>query len=86
VYEQGDSGSAYKRILKAKITKKIKIFMWLVEQKHVLTNDNLLTKFTGDPSFYFCNAPKTPDHLFFECSVATGYCNLFSTGFHTSII
>jgi hypothetical protein len=47
VYEhlsKDDSGYAYKRIWKAKIHEKIKIFMWLAEQKVVITKDNMLKR------------------------------------------
>jgi hypothetical protein len=42
VYEhltRGYSGSSYRRIWKLKLPKKIKIFMWLIEQKAILTKE-----------------------------------------------
>jgi hypothetical protein len=56
-YEQltrGDGGSSYRRVWKAKLPKKIKIFMWLLEQKAILTKDNMLKrKWKGDPGCIF---------------------------------
>jgi hypothetical protein len=43
-------GPFYNRISKAKILEKIKIFMWLVEQKSILTKDNLIRRKCGIPS------------------------------------
>jgi hypothetical protein len=49
----GYAPGPYSRIWKAKILKKIKIFMWLVEQKAILTKDNMVKRWQGDPSCYF---------------------------------
>jgi hypothetical protein len=66
-----DRGSAYKRIWKSKIPEKIKIFMWLLEQRVVLTKDNMLKRnWYGNPDCYFCGAPESNDHLFFACPIA----------------
>jgi hypothetical protein len=47
---------------------KIKVFMWLVEQNAILTNDNLLKKkWQGTLDCYMCGEPKSVDHLFFSC-------------------
>jgi hypothetical protein len=74
VYErltQRDEGQTFKRVWKAKLLAKIKTFMWLVEQKAILTKDNMIKRqWQGDPSCYFCSAPKTMDHLFFGCPIA----------------
>jgi hypothetical protein len=37
-------GSPYARIWRAKIPKKIKIFIWLIEQNAILTKDNMIKK------------------------------------------
>jgi hypothetical protein len=53
-----DDGPDFKRVWSAKIPKKIKTFMWLVEQNAILTKDTMLRKnWQGDPSCYFCNIP-----------------------------
>jgi hypothetical protein len=60
-----------KRVWKAKIPAKIKVFMWLMEQDSILTKDNMLRRnWQGDPCCYFCDAPKTMVHLMFECPIA----------------
>jgi hypothetical protein len=61
---KNESSVAYKRIWKAKIPEKIKIFMWLLEQKAVLTKDNMLRrKWQGSPACYFCGEPESNGHL-----------------------
>jgi hypothetical protein len=54
VYEHltsDDSGPNYKRIWKAKIPEKIKVFMWLVEQGAILTKDNMVKRrWQGNPA------------------------------------
>jgi hypothetical protein len=55
-----------KRIWKAKIPLKIKIFLWLVEQNAIITKDNLIKrKWKGYRSCAFCNENETINHLFF---------------------
>jgi hypothetical protein len=66
-----DDGPDFKRIWKAKLPAKIKTFMWLVEQRAILTKDNMLKRnWYGNPGCYFCESPETMDHLFFESPVA----------------
>jgi hypothetical protein len=66
-----DEGHAFKRVWKAKLLGKIKTFMWLVEQKAILTKDNMIKRqWQGDPSCYLYSAPETMDHLFFGCPIA----------------
>jgi hypothetical protein len=46
-YEQltkRDSGNSYRRVWGAKVPEKIKIFMWLLEQKAILTKDNMIKR------------------------------------------
>jgi hypothetical protein len=56
VYEfltSDEIGNSFSRV-KAKIPEKIKIFMWLVEKKAILTKDNMpRTKWQGDPGCFF---------------------------------
>jgi hypothetical protein len=86
VYEQlsrDESGPNYKRIWKAKIPKKIKIFMWLVEQQAILTKDNMVKRrWQGDPGCLFCGAFETPDHLLFSCSIAKVVWAIVAICFH----
>jgi hypothetical protein len=67
VYQQltgDDDGRAYQEVWKAKIPLKIKIFMWMVIQRAILTKDNLvLRNWHGDPGCYFCGASQNVDHL-----------------------
>jgi hypothetical protein len=37
-----DKGLPYNRVWRAKIAEKIKIFMWLIERKYILTKDNMV--------------------------------------------
>ena len=57
-------------IWKAKIPFKIKIFLWLVKQKKVLTRVNLSKRgWQGDVACsFFCGEPETVDHLFIQRS------------------
>jgi hypothetical protein len=62
---------AYKRIWKSKIPDKIKIFMWLLKQRVVLTKDNMLIRnWQGSLNCYFCGARESNDHLFFSFPIA----------------
>jgi hypothetical protein len=66
-----DYGHNSKRIWKAKIPLKIKIFLWLVEQNAILTKDSLSKrKWKGNSSCAFCTENETSNHLFFECPTA----------------
>jgi hypothetical protein len=86
VYEhltRHDNGPDYKRVWKAKIPEKIKIFMWLVEQNSILTKDNMLKRnWQGDPCCYFCDNPENMDHLLFECPIAKVVCGVIAICFH----
>jgi hypothetical protein len=60
-----------KRIWKAKIPLKIKVFMWLLQQNAILTKDNLVRRnWRGDKSCRFCNLDEDITHLFFDCTLA----------------
>ena len=59
-----DTEDRNKKLWKAKIPLKIKIFMWLVKQNTILTRDNLSRKgWQGDKTCSFCNAPENVEHL-----------------------
>jgi hypothetical protein len=74
VYQQltkDHCGQSYQVIKKTKIPLKIKIFMWMVAQRAILTKDNMLSRnWHGDPGCYFCGFVETVDHLLFQCPVA----------------
>jgi hypothetical protein len=61
------SGPNMQHSWKAKIPPKIKIFMWLLENKALLTKDNMIKrKWKGDQTCSFCSQDETIDHLFFR--------------------
>ena len=67
----GHSRRCFKHIWKSKLPYKIKIFTWLLENKVILTKDNLLKKkWPGDPTCSFCSQVESMDHLFFLCPIA----------------
>ena len=66
-----DVGLSFKKIWKAKIPLKIRIFMWLVSQNAILTRDNLTKhKWKGNTSCAFCTEKEDGHHLFFGCLTA----------------
>ena len=57
-------------IWRAKISLKIKIWLWLIEQNAILTKDNLTKRnWSGDSTCAFCNMNESIAHLFFECDI-----------------
>jgi hypothetical protein len=68
---RADTVNNNKRIWKAKIPLKIKIFLWLLQQDAILTKDNLIKrKWLGDKSCRFCTLDENSNHLFFDCVLA----------------
>ena len=58
----------YDTVWKVKIPFKIKIFLWLVIKKRVLTRVHFSTRgWQGDISCVFCGEPETVDYLFVQC-------------------
>jgi hypothetical protein len=56
---RGDVGPQFSRVWKSKLPEKIKIFMWLLEQKAILTKGNMIKrKWQGVSDCYFCGAPE----------------------------
>jgi hypothetical protein len=50
----------FREIWSSRFPEKIKIFMWLLEQKAILTKDNMIKrKWQGAPGCYFCQPLKT---------------------------
>jgi hypothetical protein len=44
--------------------------MWLLEQKVVLTKDNMIRRnWQGSPYCYLCGDPESNNHLFFSCPI-----------------
>jgi hypothetical protein len=64
-------GVSFKRMWKAKVPLKIKIFKWLVSQEAILTKDNLCKrKWKGNTTCAFCTEQESVQHIFFECLTA----------------
>jgi hypothetical protein len=70
IYVRGP-GENNKRIWKANIPLKIKVFMWLLSKNAILTKDNMIKKnWQGDQHCKFCDQYENINHLFFDCSLA----------------
>ena len=60
-----------KHIWKLKVPLKIKIFMWFLFNKVILTKDNLAKRnWNGCKKCVFCDSKESIDHLFFTCPFA----------------
>ena len=60
-----------KYIWKLRVPLKIKIFLWLLRRKVILTKDNLAKRnWIGDQKCCFCEHDESVQHLFLECHVA----------------
>jgi hypothetical protein len=60
-----------KYIWKMKVPLKIKIFMWFLHRKEILTKDNLIRRnWIGRESCCFCDEKESIQHLFFDCLFA----------------
>jgi hypothetical protein len=71
-YMNGHTRFLRKYLWKLKIPLKIKNFMWFLNNKVLLTKDNLVKRrWTGSPKCCFCNANETVNHLFLGCPFAT---------------
>jgi hypothetical protein len=65
--------------------RKINVFMWLVEQKAILTKDNMLKrKWQGGLGCYFCSQHENIDHLLFSCLIAKVIWEVVALCFHQS--
>ena len=77
VYEDSLNGNTVdlrKYIWKLKIPLKIKIFMWFLFNKVILTKDNLAKRnWNGCKKCVFCDSEESIDHLFFTCPLRTFY-------------
>jgi hypothetical protein len=65
-------------VWKLSVTPRLHIFLWLLPNNKILTQDNLSKrKQVDDPSCLFCDDMETTQHLFFGCCVArVMWCNL----------
>jgi hypothetical protein len=60
-----------KYLWKIKVPLKIRIFMWFLYRKMILTKDNLAKRgWTGCTKCVFYDSQETIDHLFLSCSFA----------------
>ena len=72
----GDLLNAHTRYLckylwKLKIPLKIKIFLWFLHRKELLTKDNLAKRrWIGCKKCVFCDADESAEHLFVKCTFA----------------
>jgi hypothetical protein len=64
----GHTVSLKKHIWKLKVPLKIKIFMWFLHKKVILTKDNLAKRnWNGPTNCCFCDQHETINHLFISC-------------------
>ena len=64
----GNTKFVRKYIWKLKVPLKIRIFMWFLQRKVILTKDNLLKRnWQGATKCCFCEHEETIQHLFFDC-------------------
>ena len=55
-----------------KVPLKIKIFLWFLKKRVILTKDNFAKRNWNDSmACYFCSTPETIQHLFFDCHYAS---------------
>jgi hypothetical protein len=60
-----------KYIWRLKVPLKIRIFMWFLNKKVLLTKDNLTKRnWTGSKKCAFCTADESIEHLFIKCPFA----------------
>lgn len=82
---KNDCGYPHKFLWKTKVPTKIKVFLWLMTRKSILTKDNLVRRgWMGNKSCVFCGQDKTIDHLFFTCSAARLVWTLLKCAFNLS--
>jgi hypothetical protein len=68
-----------------KIPLKIKVFLWLLYKKVILTKDNLVKRnWHGNEKCCFCNYFETVQHLFVECVLAKFIWRVIHIAFGTS--
>jgi hypothetical protein len=68
---------------KTRLPYKIKVFLWLVRYKKILTKDNLFKRhWQGNLDCVFCGLLESINHLFFQCSVARFVWRIFQIAFN----
>jgi hypothetical protein len=68
----GNSKFLRKYLWKIKVPLKIRIFMWFLNRKEILTKDNLAKRnWTGCIKCAFCDEEETIEHLFLKCKFAS---------------
>lgn len=61
-----------KFLWKVKVPAKIKVCLWLVNRKSILTRDSLLKRgWQGEKTCVFCGKDESVNHFLFTCSVAS---------------
>jgi hypothetical protein len=61
---------------------KIKVFMWFLHKKVLLTKDNLIKrKWQGSDTCCFCDKKETVQHLFLQCPLAKVVCRIVHMAF-----
>jgi hypothetical protein len=69
--ESNLAGANNKRIWKARLPLKIKIFLWQLNYDAILTRENMRKRnWPGCPNCSFCDNVEMAKHLFFSCGVA----------------
>jgi hypothetical protein len=67
----GNTKFLRKYLWKMKVPLKIRIFMWFLNRKEILTKDNLVKRnWTGDKKCVFCDEEENIEHLFLKCKFA----------------
>jgi hypothetical protein len=67
----GNTKFLRKYLWKIKVPLKIRIFMWFLNRKEILTKDNLVKRnWTRDKKCAFCDKEETIEHLFLKCKFA----------------
>ena len=70
-YMNGHTVYLKKYIWKIKVPLKIRIFMWFLHRKVILTKDNLAKRnWQGNMKCCFCSMDETIQHLFIDCPLA----------------
>lgn len=76
-----------KFLWKVKIPAKIKVFLWLVNKRSILTKDSLIKRgWVGSNLCVMCGREETIDHLFFTCTTASLLWSILKCSFNLKSI